>query len=260
MSLLSIEVLPNGMIFAADRNVTVSVSKGGVMYQTQEVGSKVLRWPGRRALIGFVGLGNIADQSMYDWLFEFIGEHTHFSESQSIAFELRDSLQRSVGQLDPPRSLIVEFGTFGVRNGVTVPEMWHVTNIPGMNNKTGEYLPAVREFIASEEILGHHLSDVPAQQLREHLAQLARQYDPFWFHQSIDLAVFNTLQGKVKEAFRTLHQSSFLPRPNSLEDWERHARMWVLMFGAYYESFGGPGERYVGGGADVYSMPWPDSA
>jgi hypothetical protein len=33
--------------------------------------------------------------------------------------------------------------------------------------------------------------------------------------------------------------------------------MWVLMYGALFEAFGVPGERYVGGGADVLSIPWP---
>jgi hypothetical protein len=42
-----------------------------------------------------------------------------------------------------------------------------------------------------------------------------------------------------------------------LRDWERHAKMQVLTYGAYFEAFGAPGQRYVGGGADTLSMPWP---
>lgn len=62
----------------------------------------------------------------------------------------------------------------------------------------------------------------------------------------------------MKEAFRVLQAAGVLPPPNSLEDWERHAKMWILTFGAYYEAFGGPGEKYVGGGADILSIPWPN--
>ena len=62
----------------------------------------------------------------------------------------------------------------------------------------------------------------------------------------------------MRQAFAVLHQERRLRPPESLQDWERHCRMWVLMYGAYFDAFGEPGQRYVGGGADVLSIPWPD--
>ena len=35
--------------------------------------------------------------------------------------------------------------------------------------------------------------------------------------------------------------------------------MSVLTYGAYFEAYKGPGEQYVGGGADVVSLAWPES-
>jgi hypothetical protein len=75
----------------------------------------------------------------------------------------------------------------------------------------------------------------------------------------MNLAVFNTVSSAVKQAFAVLQRSGHLPPPQNLDDWERHARMWVLIYGAYFEAFGAPGQRYVGGGADVLSIPWPDN-
>lgn len=257
MSLLTVQVLPQGMIFAADKNVTVSFQRGQAVYQAQELGSKILRWPRRKALVGAVGLATIGNQPIYEWLESFIGDHIDFVDSRSVAGDLRDRLQEALGCLDPPQSLIVEFGTFVRQDGFIVPEMWHVTNIHGMNTATGEYDPPTNRFGASEEILGNHLSNIRPENLRQHLASLAAQHNPFWFHQTLNLAVFNTLEARIKDAFRVLQESGVLPVPCSLEDWERHTKMWVLMFGAYYDAFGGPGERYVGGGADVLSIPWP---
>jgi hypothetical protein len=45
-----------------------------------------------------------------------------------------------------------------------------------------------------------------------------------------------------------------------LEEWSRHTKMQVLIYGAYYEAFHPPGAQYVGGGADVLTVPWPDPA
>jgi len=33
--------------------------------------------------------------------------------------------------------------------------------------------------------------------------------------------------------------------------------MSILTYGAYFEAYRGVGEQYVGGGADVVSIPWP---
>ncbi len=32
----------------------------------------------------------------------------------------------------------------------------------------------------------------------------------------------------------------------------------ILMYGTYYEAFNSMDEQYVGGGADVISLSWPD--
>ena len=96
MSILVIEVLPQGMIFAADRAVTVTAiqSSGSQTrtYQAQKAGSKILRWPHDRALIGAVGLGEIEGKSTYDWLFDFMGDHIKFSEPEDVASDLQRRL------------------------------------------------------------------------------------------------------------------------------------------------------------------------
>jgi hypothetical protein len=262
MSILIIEVLPQGMIFAADRSVTVSrrVRRGGAvtLYQAQDVGSKILRWPHNRGLLGAVGLGEIEGRSTYDWLYDFVGDHADFSEPALVAADLRDRLQNTVGSFDPPERIIVEFGTFTKRDGVTAPEMWHVTNIHGMNEQTGEYDAPTDEFRTAEQICGVHLKDIPRNEVKSRLAACAARHDPFWFHQGINLTTFNTLERGIKQAFKALHGHGKLQPPQTLKDWERHAQMWVLIYGAYFEAFGRPGERFVGDGADVLSIPWPN--
>jgi len=256
MSILVAEILPSGIVFAADRNVTIrqSDSEGNKILEAQDITSKVLCWPHSRALIGYVGLARVGMQSMHDWLYDFIGDHIHFSDPATVAYDLRDHLQTALGS-SADRS-IIQFATFAERNGFVVPEYWHVTNVLGMTN--GEYDAPSERFEASERLLGFHLKDkAEPGNVRPFLQTLADQFDPFWFHQGINLAVFNTVSGSVKQAFNALQRGGYLKQPQTLADWERHAKMWVLIYGAYFEAFGSPGQRYVGGGADVLSIPWP---
>jgi hypothetical protein len=75
----------------------------------------------------------------------------------------------------------------------------------------------------------------------------------------MDLFTFNVLESSVRASFRLLcerHPDHEIPK--TLEDWSKHIRMQILMYGAYYDAFHSEGERYVGGGADVIFTPWPD--
>jgi hypothetical protein len=254
MSIFVSEVLADGIVFAADKNITLTRSGSSTV---QDSGSKILRWPKRKALLGYVGCAQIGNQTMHDWLYDFIGAHIDFTEPEAVANDMRDRLQNEIGGAGS-RGTIVQFATFVRRKGHIVPEFWHVTNIHGLA-ENGEYLPASDAFGATERLLGVHLNQATPQNIRTVLRQCAEEFNPFWFHQGINLTVFNTLSGAVKQAFAALQKSGHLSPPQSLADWERHARMWVLIYGAYFEAFGEPGQRYVGGGADVLSIPWPDA-
>ena len=251
-------MLADGFVFAADKNVTITKldGHGNGVSTVQDLGSKILRWPRRKALVGYVGCAQVGGQTMYDWLYDFMGEHIAFTEPAAVANDMRDRLQRELGGPGATRS-IVEFATFARKEGHVVPEFWHITNVHGLL-ATG-YQPASDTFIAAEQLLGVHLKNeqISPANIRDYLRSCASQFRPFWFHQGFGLPVFNTVSEAARQAFVLLQQSGQLSPPQTLDDWERHARMWVLNYGAYFEAFGAPGEKYVGGGADVLSIPWP---
>ena len=65
MSILLVEVVPQGLVFGADRNVTFTKQRmtesGNITIEIhgQNQRSKVLRWPNRKALVGYVGAAEI---------------------------------------------------------------------------------------------------------------------------------------------------------------------------------------------------------
>lgn len=53
MSILLVQLVPQGILFGADRNVTTEVSQGGhLVVQGQSQRPKVVKWPNREAIIG----------------------------------------------------------------------------------------------------------------------------------------------------------------------------------------------------------------
>jgi hypothetical protein len=258
VSIFVSEIVAEGIVFAADKNITWTFADrdGEPVASVQDVGAKILRWPRQRALLGYVGRAEVGGRPMYDWLYDFMGDHVGFVEPATVANDLRDRLQAEVGGPNQPGS-IVQFAAFSRRDGHIVPGYWHVTNVHGLDER-GDYLPPSADFIAEEQMFKpsqQGISVAPGA-MRDLLRKAGASFKPMWFHQGFDLAVFNTCSEAVRQAFAVLHRAGRLTPPQNLQDWERHCRMWVLMYGAYFDAFRDPGD--VGGGADVLSIPWPD--
>ena len=130
-------------------------------------------------------------------------------------------------------------------------------------DEAGRSINVTNEFDVSEELStpGRFIG-MTGNEIREHVRAMADRGDPFWFHQGYDLGTFNILDAAMRAGMRTIidhHQHAWrLHRPpDTLEEWERHLRMSVLVYGAYFEAFYAPYEQYVGGGADVVWAGWP---
>ena len=260
MSIFVAEIVADGIVFAADKNITIPTAQDGNGYpiaSVQDLGAKILRWPKQKALLGYVGRAGVGGKTMHDWLYDFMGDHIGFVDPAKVANDLRDRLQTEIGGPDQPAS-IVQFATFARREGYIVPEYWHITNVHGLDGNG--YWPPADNFIAVEQMFKPNPIDPNFQphHIRNDLDALGDDFRPFWFHQGWNLAIFNTCSEALRQAFAQLHQAGTITPPQTLQDWERHCKMWVLMYGAYFDAFGEPGQRYVGGGADVLSIPWPD--
>jgi hypothetical protein len=275
MSLLLVELVPQGIVFGADRNIH-SEEKGTPefidgadgksyyevlhRYYSQAPRPKVLRWPKRKALIGYVGEAQINRTPTDEWLYDFIGDHPQIDSFETIAESLRQAVERQrridEGTSDP-QPIIIHLAGFEERDGIQLPAVWVIRN-----DHDPPKLKDIRKEYVKEDCLWLESHDwyVPPQNLRKHLSDLAARFKPFWFHQGIDLPTFNLLEAFLKAGLRELYRSGLLDLrgPQNLEDWERQVRMSVLMYGAYYQAYQKPYEQYVGGGVDTVSIPWPE--
>ena len=261
MSILVVQVLPQGMIFGADRNITHRVevpSPAGrkiyIIGQSQR--PKVLKWPNQRAVVGYVGAAEMGGLPTDEWLYKFIGQHFDFAMFEDLAEDLRAEIeqQRRTDKDDNAAGpFVVHLGGFEEQEGQQVPVVWHIRNA----SASAGYQDASEAFQVSEAFWEFFPNISPAE-IKSHLDNLAKNHDPFWFHQGFDLGTFNTLEAFLKGAFKLLcekHRDHKLPQ--SLADWERHLKMSILTYGAYFQAFKGPGEQFVGGGVDTVRLDWP---
>jgi hypothetical protein len=145
----------DGIVFSADRNATVAFETGRGPLKDVEVGrfTKVLTWPGKRALIGFVGVGQLAGLRIDEWMRQFIAKTRDFERIATGADELRDLIQEDrdndypIGANVQHKGFIVHLGGFRRHEGTLVPVNHVVTNTPGIPGlQSGVYPDATRDF------------------------------------------------------------------------------------------------------------------
>lgn len=155
MSILLSAYFPEGIVFAADKNVTLLYPSG----RDVEVGiaTKVIPWTHQRAVVGFCGLGCLAGLSMDEWMRQFAAETRDFDDLATLAKQLRDRIQYDFDNTYPEGidirelGLIVHLGGFRYENGIAAPAMFYISNVPGFDKETGEYDTAVRHFSEPED-------------------------------------------------------------------------------------------------------------
>jgi hypothetical protein len=258
MSILVVEIVSEGMIFGADRNITLSTADGRTQQDRPQ--RKVLRWPNERTLFGFVGAASINGQPIENWLQSIRPQFANCSGLEQIAQNLRTLIeaQRDADEgAGPAQGMLVHIGGFEQRDGFWLPHVWHITNTPRLG--LYGYLDFSKNYTCIEHMyLNPPLKDIHPSELQRFLGVLAKQFQPFWFHQGLDLFTFNVLDSAIRSSFKLLcerHPDHTIP--TSLEEWSKHVKMQVLMYGAYYEAFRPIGQRYVGGGADIEYLAWP---
>ena len=259
MSILIVHLVPQGLLFGADRNITAEIRRedGGIeiRVQGQSQRPKVLKWPNREAIVGYVGAAEIASMPTDLWLYQrLIGRNLAFPDFDTVAYSLQRELNACLASGDLAGPLVVHLGGFEQVGSEWKPVVWFIRNTTGLTN-VGTYVLGTG-FECSEELLKPtYFGSKTGSEIR---AEVQRAY--FSFRQGYDLAAFNAIEQKLREAIAGIvhgHPARLHPVPNTLDEWAKHVKLAVNGYGAYFASFFEPYEQYVGGGADVVHAVWP---
>jgi len=267
MSILLSAYYPQGIVFAADKNATIIPNYPPRQSAYVEGGAtKVLSWPYHKAVVGYVGLGSLAGLPLDEWIRIFIAASRDFDDITRVAQGLRDEIQADFDRNFPPETdiseerLIIHFGGFKIVDETTVPVMFHIRNIPGIEN--GIYLAAQREFLITEDIEDSFKnwdspSDYP-KRVRQRLEKQEKE-GRFWrFVNGYQYPAFNAFIDALWAALLALQQGGYLQEGQSLAQRIAYCKMAVQLFGSFFEHHFRPEYRFVGGGVDVGYVPWPE--
>jgi len=255
VSILIVELLDCGIVFGADQNVDIPNQDD----PNKEI--KIFKWPREDVLFGYVGVARLGGLDIKKWLDSQLSQFTNRMRLSEIAEHLRDQIEKQYLEdnysTNPP--LIVHLGGYEYSEWGYIPQIWHIANVKRLGRFN--YLEFTREFYCVDgfavEMRKREVSDL---EIQDYLCVLAKQFNPFWFHQGFDYMAFNILEQAVKQAYKGLcsvHPDSDFVLPRNIEDWEKQVRFSILMYGAYFQAYKPRNEQYVGGEADTLAIPWP---
>lgn len=255
MSLLIFELTHLGMLFGADRSISIdgSTEKGDEM-------TKVFKWPDDRAILGFVGEAEVNGVDMDRWLAGFMARNSNFYNLQALAENLREEIELAINaeHSDTIPLHIFHIGGFEELDGRHVPKCFFVTNVYGIDEK-GFYRDKKLEVKCTEELWDNYFKNQNLDSVIQYLKARDEDANPFWLHQSYDLLTFNIWYSSFLRAMDLLylHKKGNHPKPKTLPEWEERIRLQILMYDSYFKSFYPATYRPVGGDPDVVSLKWP---
>ncbi|MEJ2351153.1 MAG: hypothetical protein P8Y03_15320 [Anaerolineales bacterium] len=267
MSILLSAYYPEGIVYVADKNITATINTtSGIKKYVEPTGTKVLSWPNNRAVIGFVGLANLAGLTLEEYLRIFIASTRDFTDIDQLAHQLRDQIQIDfskdfAAQEVNEKQLIFHLGGFTKKENVCVPVLYHIWNYKGIvDPQTGKYPPGERIFQVNEDIETKfkdwpHPEDYPLR-VRERLQNMVDQDRYLWFNNGYNLGAFNLFKDVVWQALCYLQKTPFALNISGINARVAFCRMAVELFGSYFTYHSYPEDRVVGGGSEAVFIPW----
>jgi hypothetical protein len=261
MSLLVAYLVPEGIIFAADRNL--SAPAGGRMVNVGEA-AKVLSWPDGRAILGYVGRATVAGEPAETWLQRFINDYPKTDNLRAVCRDLAEALEHAARDVPRgERGMIVHVGGFDRRDpdALALPLIFYVRDIEVQPDGSSKRL---LRFESRDELKRReYFGTKTGAQIRAALRATtpANPIPWFSFRQGFDLSAFNELdkalwwfRGRLVAGASRAREH---PPPTSIAEWTKFVKLSVLGYQAYFQAFYEPDEQLVGGSVDVVSLDWP---
>jgi hypothetical protein len=255
VSLLVAYVVPEGLLFAADRNLSAECRNVGVA-------PKVLCSEERGLLLGYVGRASVDGVPMIEWLRGFLDRHPDYSLAD-VAQGLAEELEAASAQIDPAkRGTIIHVGGFENRPEGPLPAIWYIHDKEIQLDGSFKFLG---KFEARDELKNHgdppYFGDATGEEIRAQLRGSGLALPWASFRQGFDLRVFDRLDrltwALADGLVGGLSRERVHAAPTTLDEWRPFVEFSVRCYSAYFEAFYPPGQQVVGGGVNVEALAWP---
>jgi hypothetical protein len=251
MSAILIRIFASGIVFGADKNVTVD----GVCDGSQTT-AKICKSEDGRILIGNIGAAKLGGAWALEQIKEVVDSYAGAPLS-TIAKEVRSGVYQQRLEDDKNKEItpqIVNIAGYEERDNVLVPECWYISNCYELD-EDAVYRDFRKEFGCSDEVrIKTEERGINSSVLRERLRGVSGG-GYIGFQHSIDLAKFNDLIHFAKTAIENLPKEDPEVIPVTLEDQAKSVDLSLQMFSSYFKTHCPPDRQFVLYGIEIIRTP-----
>lgn len=259
MTILLINIVPEGILFGADSLVTTTNTiTGAVVRQRSE--AKIAKLEKRNMLIGYAGAAKLNGDDTLQALLSIIDgvkdnatvsevSHRIFNELQTQAIQEFPDKPMQTEILDQ-HGLLVHLAGFVKSKHGPIPQIWFVRNFWSMTQK-GAYFHCRIGYQNSEEFSSKLLkSGWTESYFRENIKHYTSQFEIPGFRQGVSLDLFNRVNKNLLSDYKS---KTGFNTPTNLDGWSQITRASVA---AFIEEFKWLEHPPVGGEIAVEFIAW----
>jgi hypothetical protein len=265
MTLLVTFYSSSGIVFAADSAITIDHGRGAARVRKEEKILRARQVGVNGGWVGYFGLADVAEEPMHEWLRRTVDRWPGSRQVAALGDYLCDQLNDAVPRAHRARYPSgLHIGAFEARDGVPVPVLQYVTNIYGLDERTGAYSD-FRKYSSGEHFPAHpdpqkSWAHVPTRELKTRLREFERANGPpVWFRNgqlAFSARAWHGLTWAIGDITRNLGGQGFR-LPSDLRGWELLADAMVRTNGRLYALLMSRGEPTIEGPFLKRSIPWP---
>ena len=251
MTLILTHLSKYGIIHASDSNLTNDRGAAGQA-------KKTFALPHLNAGMTVAGIYAVGNQPMDQWLDKFIQSHAASNNPSLLSFarSMKDNLEAEMLPQEKKIGSIMHIAGYVEENGKAHPEFYHVRNVHGINDSTGEYTDIRQDFDYGEDFWSR---DCPKNNLLSAFERDGYQIyiNGFPAGRMGYLAVQDMLQ-KFFTAVWNQPGWKFRP-PKSLDEATVFIRTYLLIINGLFEvsDYSAP---LIGGPIQTHGIPRPPNA
>lgn len=253
MTLIITHINRFGIIHASDSNLTSSDQDTSEVTKTYEIGFL-------KAGLTTAGSYRVNNIPMPEWMTDFIDKESKIIglTLKDFCYNLRNELQRLMQKEEKECGSMIHITGYVEEEGLFHPEFWFISNVHGIDPKTGEYRNIDENFAISEDFWKRDY-------LNNNLKETFQ--DPNYYSKQIYVngfppgrIGFNIIQTQLDRFFLyfwNVRDWKFRP-PKTLEETKLYVEIYMQVINSLF-IMSDYNARYIGGKTQTLLIPQPEN-
>jgi len=253
MTLIITHINRFGIIHASDSNLTSSDQDAGEVTKTYKIVFL-------KAGLTTAGSYRVNNVPMPEWMTDFIDKQSKITELtlKDFSHNLKHALQETMLKEEKENGSMIHIAGYVEEQGLYHPEFWFISNVHGIDPKTGEYEDIDENFAISEDFWNRDYRNNNLKETFQDPNQYSYQiYVNGLAPGRIGFNIIRTQLDRFFSSFWNVRDWKFRP-PKTLKETKLYVEIYMQVINSLF-IMSDYNARYIGGKTQTLLIPQPEN-